>query len=109
MKNFTIDHNILSLEVKKKRYYDDIYYTQKQEIDLQKIKTIIKDINIIFETEPDAVKITETNEKGEKIFRNSDMFFLYLSYEKQNENLADDLIEVFKKAGYTIIKGFWYD
>lgn len=100
---------ILSIEVKKKSDYGEDFYTEKQEVDLQKIKALVKDINIIFETEPDAVKITQTKENGEKNIRTSDMFFLQLSYEKQNEYLADDLVEVFRMAGYTIEKGFWYD
>ena len=100
---------ILSIEVKKKSDYGEDFYTEKQEVDLQKIKAVVKDINIIFETEPNAVKITQTKENGEKNIRTSDMFFLQLSYGKQNEYLAEDLVEVFRKAGYTIEKGFWYD
>lgn len=100
---------ILSIEVKKKSYYGEHFYTERREVDLQKIKAVVKDINVIFETEPDAVKITQIYENGEKSERKSDMFFLQLSYEEQNEYLADDLVEAFKKAKYTIEKGFWHD
>lgn len=99
---------ILSIELKKKSCGGD-FYNEKQEVDLRKIKSVIKDINVIFETEPDAVKITQIDENGDKSERKSDMFFLHLSYEKQNEYLADDLVEAFKKAKYTIEKGFWHD
>jgi hypothetical protein len=109
VKSFSIANNILSIEVKKKSYNGEDLYIQKQAIDLRKTKAIVKDINIILETEPDAVKITETNNKGEKTVRTSDMFFLYLSCEKQNDYLADELINAFKKAGYKIEKGYWYD
>lgn len=61
---------ILSIEVKKKSDYGEDFYTEKQEVDLQKIKAVVKDINIIFETEPDAVKITQTKENGEKKHKN---------------------------------------
>jgi len=100
---------ILSIEVKKKSDYGEDFYTERQEVDLQKIKAVAKDINVIFETEPDAVKITQTKENGEKSIRTSDMFFLQLSYEKQNEYLAEYLVEAFKKAKYAIQKGFWHD
>ena len=100
---------ILSLEVRKKNYYGEDFYTEKQEVELRNIKTIVKDINVIFETEPDAVTVTQTNERVEKTVKATDMFFLQLSYEKQNEFLANDLVEAFQKAGYKIEKGFWYD
>lgn len=102
------DLKILSIEVNKKSH-DGTFYVQKQEVDLRKIKAIVKDINVIFETEPDAVVITQTNVKGEPIVRTSDLFFLNLSYDKQNESLADELIKAFAKAGYEIEKGVWFD
>lgn len=100
---------ILNLEVRKKNYYGGDYYTEKQEVDLSKIKAIVKDINIIFETEANAVKITRTEENGDKTIRTGDMFFLHLSHEKQNEYLASELIKAFKKADSDIKKGFWHD
>lgn len=100
---------ILSLEVKKKKLYEDGFYTEKQEVDLRKIKSIIKDINIIFKTEENDVTVTTTQENGEKDIRKSDMFFLHLSGELQNEYLGDEIVKVLKKAGYEIKKGSWYD
>lgn len=102
-------HKILVLEIRKKNNYKNIYYTIKQQIDLSKIKAIVKDINIIFTTEPDATKVIETDENGEKDDYNGNMFFLNLSYEKKNEKLADEMIHAFKKAGYSIQKEYWYD
>lgn len=109
LKNFSIENNRLSLEVKRKSDNGTEVYTEKQEVDLYKIKQIVKDINIILETEPHAVTITNTKENGEKSVRTTDMFFLHLSYEKQNEFLADDIVEAFQKAGYKLKKGFWHD
>ncbi|WP_113664320.1 hypothetical protein [Pedobacter nanyangensis] len=100
---------ILSLEVRKKNYYGKDFYTEKQEVDLSNIKAVIKDINIIFETEPDAVTITRTDENGEKNVFAKNLFFLQLCYEKQNEHLASELISAFEKAGCEIKKGSWYD
>lgn len=100
---------ILSIMVKKKKSYEDGFYTEKQEVDLGKIKSVVKDINIIFETEENAVTVTTTEENGEKDIRRSDVFFLYLSAEQENEYLADELVKSFKKEGYEIEKSVWAD
>lgn len=110
---YRIDSNVLSVTVKIKVYNDDKYYTEKQEIALDKIKAIVKDINIIFETEPDAVRIIQlpleaTSTQAAEI-RFSNLFFLHLYAEKQNEALANKLIKAFGKAGLKIEKGYWYD
>ncbi len=110
---YRIDSNILSVTVRKKGYYDDKYYTEKQEIALHKIRAVVKDINVIFETDPDAVRITEVTENADGSplteTRYYNLFFLHLSTEKQNEALADKLIKAFKKTGLTLEKRFWYD
>ena len=109
IKNFYLENNVLSITLKRKSYYGEDYYTEIRQVDLSKIKRIVKDVNIIFETEPNAVKITQINAHGEKSEKTTDMFFLQMSSEKQNEYVADDLLVAFRKAGYTIEKGFWYD
>lgn len=100
---------ILSVEIRKKNNHDNSFYIEKQEIDLNKIKAIAKDIHVIFETEENAVTITSTAQNGDKNVRKSDLFFLYLSAEKRNEYLADEIVKLFKKAAYHIEKGLWYD
>ena len=100
---------ILSIETKRKNSYDNSFYTEKKEVALDNITVIAKDINIIFETKPNAVKITRTEENGEKKVSENDLHFLQLSYEKNNEYLADDLVKAFIKTGYNIEKGAWYD
>lgn len=110
---YRIDSNVLSITVKIKEYNDDKFYTEKQEISLDKIKAIVKDINVIFETEPDAVRITQlqldaTSTQAAEI-RYSNLFFLHLYAEKQNEALANKLIKAFGKAGLKIENRFWYD
>jgi len=110
---YRIDSNVLSVTIRKKDPYDGKYYTEKQEIALDKIRTIVKDINVIFEAEDNAVRITQTatntSEPLATETRYYNLFFLQLSYEKQNEALADKLVKAFKKAGFTIEKRFWYD
>lgn len=108
-KKVQTEMKILSITVKKKKLYEDGFYIEKQEVELGKIKAIIKDINIIFETENDDVTVTTTEENGEKSVRKGDMFFLHLSGEQQNEYLADEIIRAFKKAGYEIEKRVWAD
>lgn len=99
---------VLSLEVKLKSP-DGRFYIQKQEVDLHKIRAIVKDINVIFETDADAVTITHTDTNGAQTVRKSDLFFLHLSSQKQNEDLAAEIVAALKKAGYEIEKGFWFD
>ena len=106
---FKIENNVLSLTVKKKSYYDNSFYTERQEVALDKITTILKDINVIFETVEDAVTITQTNTDGEVSIKNYNLFFLQLSAEKNNEDLGQSIVKVFKKSGYTIEKTYWYD
>ena len=99
----------LSLTVKKKEAYGDGFYTERQEVELTDITAVTKDINVIFETKPDAVKIIVTNSKGEQTTRTGDLFFTHLSYEKDNEALGKDLVKAFKQAGFTIVRTSWYD
>ncbi len=106
---YKIENNILSVTVKKRSYYTKEFYLEKQEIDLDKITSIIKDINVIFETDNDAVKITQTDFEGKITTRNFNLFFLHLSTEKNNEFLAKNIIKAFKKEGYTIENRFWFD
>ncbi|MFN0289940.1 hypothetical protein [Pedobacter helvus] len=100
---------ILTLEVRKKQSSNDSTYVEKQEIELNKIIAVSKDINIVFETQPSAVKISRKSENGTTEVNYSDLFFLHLFYEKQNDYLADDIIKAFDKLGVSIKKGRWYD
>lgn len=53
--------------------------------------------------------VTTINEKGEKETYNTDQFFLHLREEKNNEHFADQIVKIFKKAGYLLEKGIWAD
>lgn len=99
---FKIENKVLSITVKKKSYSDNALFIEKQEIALDKVISIIKDINVIFETESDAVKITQTKLNGDTIETTSHLFFLHLSAVKNNESLAQDIVKSYKKEGYPI-------
>ena len=103
------DLKILTLEVKKKNPYTGKTYTEKQEVNLGMIEKLIKDINIIFETQPEAVLVTTTDENGEITTRRTNLFFLQLNQEKNNEYLADKIVKTINAAGYYIEKGIWAD
>lgn len=103
------DLKILSVEIKKKNEYTGKYYTEKQEVSLGTIEKIQKDINILFTTQKNAVLLTTINEIGEKETYNTDQFFLHLREEKNNEHFADQIVKIFKKAGYLLEKGIWAD
>lgn len=112
VKEFSIDKNKnLSFQIKRKSPY--IIGTQiiQQEVPLDKILKIGKDIQIILETEKDAVTLKVTYPDGDQKPQTikESLFFVYFSGEKQNEDLGIELQEAFKKAGYNIAKDNWYD
>ena len=93
--------------------YEKGYYLEQQIVALQDITAITKDIGIFFETEPDKVQVIrqEYFEDGNyiKTSRKTDLFRTHFISLRDNEYLADDLVKAFKKAGYKIEKGYWYD
>lgn len=107
------EKKILSVEIKTRLYDGDSYQVEKQEVVLSEIKSVGKDINIIFETAPEAVITTRTIFKDGKIFQTSvqrgDLFFTGISREQQNEWLGNELLKAFKKSGYPLTKKYWYD
>lgn len=109
---FTInEQQILSFTIKKTSPYFNGVQLVKQEVPLKSILKVGKDINVIFETINDAVKTTTTSiDKETKVQTSTGfLFFLYLSNEKQNEELGIKLQDAFKKAGFNVAKDYWYD
>lgn len=111
---FQIKNGTLSIAVKRKKVefseqgdkYTETYFTEKQEVELNKITKLTKDINVIFVTRPDAVKIYENGIETRKY----SLFFLQLCCsEKYNETWANELLTLFEKAGYSIEMENWYD
>lgn len=112
IKEFSIDNNKnLTFQIKKTSPYFSGYQIIKQEVPLNKILKIGKDIQVILETEKDAVVTTTTTfdetQKEQKLTES--LFFLYISNEKQNEDLGIELQKAFQKAGFNVKKEYWYD
>ena len=109
----TIQNDTLFYTTKHHFAYEKGYYLEQQIVALQDITAITKDIGIFFETEPDKVQVIrqEYFEDGNyiKTHRKTDLFRTHFISLRDNEYLADDLVKAFKKAGYKIEKGYWYD
>ena len=110
---FVIKNDTLFYTTKHHFAYEKGYYLEQQIVALQDITAVTKDIGIFFETEPDKVQVIrqEYFEDGNSIktSRKTDLFRTHFISLRDNEYLADDLVKAFKKAGYTIEKGYWYD
>ena len=81
---------------------------------LGKIKSLVKDINVLFETEGDAVTIVTTTITNDGTVKsettnNYDLFFTEINKDKDNEGFRDKLITAFKNAGYKIDCTIWAD
>ncbi|HYE56051.1 MAG TPA: hypothetical protein VD996_14475 [Chitinophagaceae bacterium] len=111
---FTITENkMLSVVVKKAMGSGQGYQIIKQEAPLNKIESILKDINVILVTTDKDVAVTTTdvyhNNTTKTQEYNSDLFFLHLSSGQQNERWQDKMIGAFSKAGVTLQKEIWAD
>lgn len=115
IKPFSIDENkVLSFQVSKYNFETEETEFITQEVQLDKITGFVKDINIIFETENDAVKVTtiKTDANGQGISNqiyNYHLFFTEINKEKDNEYLRNEILNAFSKAGYIINSQFWAD
>ena len=110
---FIIKKDSLFYTIKKEFSMEKGYYLEQQIVALQDIIAVTKDIGIFFETAPDKVQFIrkEYFEDGNSIktSRKTDLFRTHFISLRDNEYLANDLVKAFKKAGYTIEKGYWYD
>ncbi|RNA63638.1 hypothetical protein D1631_17815 [Chryseobacterium nematophagum] len=110
VQEFNIDNkNNLTFQIKMTSPYFSGYQIIKQEVPLAKIRNIGKDIQIILEAEPNTVITTTVDQTQKQQTITGSLFFLYLSNEKENEDLGHTLQKTFEKAGYIIGKGYWYD
>lgn len=83
-------------------------------VSLNKIKSLVKDINVLLETEADAVTIVTTTIAEDGTVKpetrtSYDLFFTEINKESGNEDFRDKLITAFKKAGYKIDCTIWAD
>ena len=98
---------------KQKMLYQEGYYLEQQVVALKDITAVSKDIGLFLETAYDKLKIISnqyySNGEVQKTIRYNNLFRTYFVSLRDIEYLAYDLIKAFKKAGYTIEKGSWYD
>lgn len=112
---FQIDENkVLSFQISKYDFHAEETIIISQEVHLKNITGFIKDINIIFETDKDAVKVATTtlDSNGQEISNetyNYHLFFTEINKEVHNEYFRDDILKAFSKAGYKINSEFWAD
>src|SRR5690606_26205366 len=109
---FEIRDNVLSFTIQR-NLDDSSYVIEKQDVSLDKIVAINKDIGVLFETLSNDVTIsTTTYHKDGSIIESAhttDLFRTHCVSQRNNEYLRDDLIKAFKKAGYEIESSYWYD
>ena len=110
---FIIKKDSLFYTIKKEFSMEKGYYLDQQIVALKDVIAVTKDIGIFFETAPDKVQFIrkEYFEDGNyiKTSRKTDLFRTHFISLRDNEYLANDLVKAFKKAGYKIEKGYWYD
>jgi len=110
---FIIKNDSLYYTTKQKFAYEKGHYFEQQIVALKDITAVTKDVGIFFETQPNKVIFIQKEyyDHGKYIKTNTtkDLFRTHFVSLQQNEYLADDLVKAFKKAGYTIEKGYWYD
>lgn len=116
VKPFALKNNVLSFTVERTlkshntQYYGRIIITQ--EVALDKITGISKDIGVFLDAEPDSVTFSATmyhdNGKVESYEIKKGFMRTYL-FSPTSKNFLEDLIKAFKKAGITIQKEVWYN
>ncbi|MDO9374305.1 MAG: hypothetical protein Q7T76_07800 [Ferruginibacter sp.] len=83
-------------------------------VQLGKIKSLVKDINVLFVTEGDAVgfvfsTIGKDGKETSSKTGVSDSFYTEINKDKNNEVFRDKLIAAFQKAGYKVECTIWAD
>lgn len=116
VKPFVLKNNLLSFTVERTlkshnpQYYGRIIITQ--EVALDKITGISQDLGVFLDTEPDSVTFSATlyHEDGKvESYEIKQGFMRTYLFSPTSKNLSEDLIKAFKKAGFTIQKGVWYN
>jgi hypothetical protein len=116
VKPFSLKNNVLSFTVERTlkshnpQYYGRIIITQ--EVALDKIIGISKDIGIFLEAESDSVTFNATlyHEDGKvESYEIKQGYMRTYLFSPTSNNLPEELIKAFKKAGITIKKGVWYN
>ncbi len=113
-KEFHLDNggHFLNLIVERKHYYGKPII-EKQSVMLKDITEVVKDINIILKAKDNSVIKNSTfiNNKGEKQDSETvdNLFFLQWCYEKNNEEIGNEIQKLFGQLGTQLSKNYWYD
>ena len=116
VKPFALKNNVLSFTVERTlkshnpQYYGRIIITQ--EVALDKITGISQDLVVFLDTEPESVTFSATmyHEDGKvESYEIKQGYMRTYLFSPTSKNLPEDLIKAFKKAGFTIQKGIWYN
>lgn len=104
----------LTLKIRRTNGYLGETETITRTVSVNKIKSLVKDINVLFETEDDAVTIVTSKvaKDGTVIADTAEqynLFFTEINKEGDNEDFRDKLLAAFKKAGYKIECTIWAD
>lgn len=110
---FVIKNDTLYYTTKHHFAFEKGYYLDQQIVALKDVTAVTKDMGIFFETTPDKVTLIRKEYFDDGNYTKSsttkDLFRTHFVSLRQNEYLADELIKAFKKAGYKMEKGYWYD
>lgn len=114
IQNFQLDNSgqLLSIIVERKNYYNSPII-EKQSVLLRDITEVVKDINVILKAKDNSVIKNSTfiNNQGEKqdIETVDNLFFLQWCYEKNNEEIGNEIQKLFGQLGTKLSKNYWYD
>lgn len=114
IQKFQLDNSgqSLSLIVERKNYYDNPII-EKQSVLLRDIIEVLKDINIILKSKENSIikntTITDENGNKQEIETVDNLFFLQWCYEKNNEEIGNEIQKLFGQLGTKLSKNYWYD
>lgn len=114
IQEFQLDNSgqSLSLIVERKNYYDNPII-EKQSVMLKDITEVLKDINIILKSKENSIikntTITDENGNKQEIETVDNLFFLQWCYEKNNEEIGNEIQKLFGQLGTQLSKNYWYD
>lgn len=107
------EDRILSVKIRQYQPHFNGYSEWLQEVLLDKILTVDKDMNVILRTEEDAVRSVSINylpdEEPEIIESRNNLFFLYFFTPRNNRALGTRIQRAFATIGINIEVEFWAD
>lgn len=114
MEPFTIkEGKVLSLKIRQYQPHMDGYVEWLQEVPLEKVLTVDKDINVILRAGREDVRSVGTRyipgEEPRVFEERTNLFFLFFYTPDNNEALSKKIRQAFAAAGYRIETEYWAD